>query len=89
MRIDDPRATRVEPLTVDEAGDADAPEWQRYVFAHPRATFFHRFEWRRLIEDLITLACATDRRNLSWEEWQRYFADQPYRRTCAQWSAGK
>jgi len=39
MRIDDPRATLVAAPTVDEAGDADAPAWQRYVFAHPRATF--------------------------------------------------
>ncbi len=43
--------------------------------------------WR--VEDLIDLACATAGRNMSREEWQRYFADQPYRRTCEQWPEGK
>jgi len=37
------------PLVVREACDADHARWNAYVFAHPHATFFHRFEWRDLI----------------------------------------
>jgi WD40 repeat protein len=45
--------------------------------------------WILRVEDLIDLACATAGRNMSREEWQRYLADQPYRRTCEQWPAGE
>jgi hypothetical protein len=45
--------------------------------------------WTWRVEDLIALACATAGRNMSREEWQRYFADQPYRKTCEQWPEGK
>ncbi len=41
--------------------------------------------WRWRVEDLIDLACRAAGRNLSVEEWQRYFADRPYRRTCERW----
>lgn len=38
-------------LTISEATEADRADWQRFVFEHPRATFFHRFEWRALIAE--------------------------------------
>ena len=31
----------------------------------------------------VSAACETAGRNLTREEWKRYFADEPYRRTCA------
>jgi tetratricopeptide (TPR) repeat protein len=33
---------------------------------------------------LVTLACETVGRNLSWEEWIQFMETQPYRPTCAQ-----
>lgn len=33
--------------------------------------------------DLIAQACARLTRNLSYEEWRLYLADEPYRKTCA------
>lgn len=33
-------------------------------------------------DDLIDLACARLSRNLTYEEWQQYFGDEPYQRTC-------
>ena len=52
MRID-PAGRLVQPtLTVVEAGDQDAADWQRYVQAHPQATFFHRWEWRALMAEV-------------------------------------
>ncbi len=50
MIADRPAHLRAQ-VSVHEAADADAADWQRYVFAHPRATFFHRFEWRALIAE--------------------------------------
>ncbi|MEZ4860733.1 MAG: hypothetical protein R3C14_05475 [Caldilineaceae bacterium] len=38
--------------------------------------------WRATAADLLALACATAGRNLSVEEWQRYFPEDDYRRTC-------
>lgn len=32
-------------------------------------------------------ACQIAGRNLSREEWRRYFADEPYRRTCPRFPA--
>ena len=50
MIIERPAHLRAQ-VTVREATDSDAADWQRFVFAHPRATFFHRFEWRALIAE--------------------------------------
>jgi WD40 repeat protein len=33
--------------------------------------------------DLIDDACARLTRNLTWSEWQKYFRNSPYRKTCA------
>ena len=49
MKMDGP-AQLLAPVTVHEAVDGDAAAWQAFVLAHPRASFFHRFEWRALIE---------------------------------------
>jgi hypothetical protein len=34
-------------------------------------------------------ACTFARRNLSQAEWRKYLPDEPYRKTCEQWEAGK
>jgi len=47
----DTAQTLAAPLSVHDAVDADAAAWQAFVLAHPRATFFHRFEWRALIAE--------------------------------------
>ncbi len=36
--------------SVRAAEPSDAAAWNEYVFAHPRATFFHRFEWIDVIK---------------------------------------
>ncbi len=36
--------------------------------------------WRP--EDLIAEACSRLTRNLTYQEWQRYLPDEPYRKTC-------
>ncbi|MDA0245344.1 MAG: AAA family ATPase [Chloroflexi bacterium] len=43
--------------------------------------------WSLQLEELVDLACRTAGRNLSnsREEWQRYFAGEVYRPTCAMW----
>ncbi|MBI4870920.1 MAG: hypothetical protein HY814_05080, partial [Candidatus Riflebacteria bacterium] len=33
-------------------------------------------------EDLVTRAVARDGRNLTREEWTRFFAPEPYSKTC-------
>lgn len=47
---DDYSALQSPVVAVTDACDADRDDWQRYVATHPGATFFHRFEWRALIE---------------------------------------
>ncbi len=34
------------------------------------------------LEELVEIGCQKVRRNLSWEEWQRYLPGEPYRQTC-------
>lgn len=36
-------------LRVIVAGPEDEGRWERYVAAHPEATFFHRYPWRRVL----------------------------------------
>ncbi len=38
-------------LTIRAAGETDAAAWDAYGLAHPEGTFFHRFGWKRLIEN--------------------------------------
>lgn len=38
-------------LTVRPARAGDAPAWDAFVLALPEATFFHRFGWKRVLED--------------------------------------
>ena len=40
----------VRPLT-----DADAARWDEFVLATPGGTFFHRFGWRRIFEEVFHL----------------------------------
>ena len=37
-------------IVVKQAVDSDIPEWQRYVGENPEATFYHRSEWKNIIE---------------------------------------
>jgi FemAB-related protein (PEP-CTERM system-associated) len=37
-------------IRIRAANEADAGAWDEYVLAHPQATFFHRYGWKRLIE---------------------------------------
>jgi len=39
-----------DDIQIRAASESDAKAWDDYVFAHPRATFFHRYGWKRLIE---------------------------------------
>jgi FemAB-related protein (PEP-CTERM system-associated) len=48
VKPDAPEVLRAQ-ITVHEAGDGDAADWRAFVAAHPRATFFHRWEWRSLL----------------------------------------
>ncbi|MFV9506305.1 MAG: AAA family ATPase [Oscillochloridaceae bacterium umkhey_bin13] len=38
--------------------------------------------WALDVRDLIAPACRTIGRNLTPDEWQQYFGDEPYRKTC-------
>lgn len=38
-------------LRVGLACDEDRVDWSRYVQSHPQATFFHRWEWRSLLDE--------------------------------------
>ena len=50
-RLSTPEAAAPDkPVVVRAAGDADAAAWQRYVFAHPHASLYHRWEWRDVLQ---------------------------------------
>ncbi|MUG93136.1 hypothetical protein F7734_12090 [Scytonema sp. UIC 10036] len=38
--------------------------------------------WRINFDDLIAVACRTAGRNLTQQEWQQAFSNEPYRKTC-------
>jgi FemAB-related protein (PEP-CTERM system-associated) len=38
-----------EESRIRKLRETDCPRWDAYVFAHPRATFFHRAGWQRVI----------------------------------------
>ncbi len=44
-------------LTVRIATAADAAAWDAYVLGAPAGTFFHRFGWRRVIEESLRQPC--------------------------------
>jgi len=44
-------------LTVRNANTADAAAWDAYVLGTPSGTFFHRYGWRRVIEDSLRQPC--------------------------------
>jgi WD40 repeat protein len=46
-------------------------------------------EWDLDPERMAEAACELAGRNLTRAEWQTYFGDQPYRRTCPQFPAGR
>ncbi len=53
--MNDPHALRTADTAVSvvPASDSDRAAWQAFVEACPEATFFHRFEWRSLIEEIF------------------------------------
>jgi FemAB-related protein (PEP-CTERM system-associated) len=53
--VNEPHAPRTADtaVSVAPAGDSDRAAWQSFVQACPEATFFHRFEWRDLIEEIF------------------------------------
>ena len=42
---DDPSELKVKELSVD-----DVPQWNQYIAESPKATFYHRIEWKNIIE---------------------------------------
>lgn len=38
--------------------------------------------WSLSLPDLLARACQTAGRNLTLDEWEQYFLDEPYRKTC-------
>ncbi len=45
------------PATARRATDADAAEWNAFVFAQRESTFFHRFEWRDVLSRSFGHGC--------------------------------
>jgi WD40 repeat protein len=40
--------------------------------------------WRLRQDEQMELACLFAGRNFALDEWQRYFPDEPYRKTCVE-----
>jgi len=38
--------------------------------------------WPVVVDDLMRMACLLSGRNFSYEEWQLFLSDEPYRKTC-------
>ena len=53
MNLADLQAARAAALTVRLFRDSDRDRWERFVFACPEATFFHRIGWREIYEDVF------------------------------------
>jgi WD40 repeat protein len=45
--------------------------------------------WDMRVNFWIDRACNRVGRNLTWQEWQTYFPNEPYRKTCPQWPVGE
>ncbi len=41
--------------------------------------------WDLNVENLVELACQQSQRNLTLDEWEQYFSNESYRKTCQQW----
>jgi FemAB-related protein (PEP-CTERM system-associated) len=53
MNLSDASIAVNAPLTVRPYTEGDREAWTEFVDASPEATFFHRIEWRSLIEDVF------------------------------------
>lgn len=53
MRPDDALLAATAPLTVRPYREADRAAWAAFVDRNPEGSFFHRIEWRDLIEDVF------------------------------------
>ena len=51
-RADDVR-TAADTLVIREMGEVDAATWDGFVVGCPRASFFHRAGWKRVIEEVF------------------------------------
>jgi FemAB-related protein (PEP-CTERM system-associated) len=51
-----PPAIMPNSLSIRSAGDEDAAAWDAFVFKSPNGTFFHRFGWRAIFQDVFGLA---------------------------------
>jgi len=51
MNATEAEAAATETLRVRPATDSDRDRWEAFVAACPEATFFHRFGWRRVVEE--------------------------------------
>ncbi|MBK8903663.1 MAG: tetratricopeptide repeat protein [Anaerolineaceae bacterium] len=38
--------------------------------------------WRIELDDLVTIGCRVAGRNFTYQEWEQYFPDEEYRKTC-------
>lgn len=47
------RTCRVTSLRIFDCQDQDAARWDAFVEAHAKASFFHRFGWRRILETTL------------------------------------
>ena len=53
MNLADLQPADTETLDVRPFRAGDAERWERFVFACPEATFFHRIGWREIFEDVF------------------------------------
>lgn len=53
MNLADLHGLSAAALTVRPYRDADHERWERFVFACPEATFFHRIGWREIFEEVL------------------------------------
>lgn len=49
QRFDEYSAPFNEPLTIEEMDDTDSSQWDAYVNAHPQASLYHLYSWRKII----------------------------------------
>lgn len=50
---EDPEPEVRPALTVQLAGPGDSTDWNDFVERHPEGSFFHRFEWRRVLAESV------------------------------------
>lgn len=46
-----------EVVSIDKIGDHEAKEWDAYVEGNPRASLYHLYAWRRIVEESFGHSC--------------------------------